>query len=479
MEDGRSDIAGRADQVGIAGQVRTGLQFLRLEGGHAGGGHQPPGMAQAVDGHLPVGRGGKIARRDGGRRPRIVAGDVNRARAFGPEIADRDGQPRKIVQRLAKTVQRQRLHMIFDIRGLERLGGFREDAQLAGRHRHRPASPQGVFQRDPGLAQQTARAVVQRLRAADPEHHPQLQMVLKVLAHAGQIVDRRDSQTRQPSGLTDAAEFQQRRRIDRACRQNDLGPDPGKALPAALGEDHARRAAAREGQAPHLGVGLDPQVGPAPHRVQKRLACVPSQAAPLGDGEITHAFVVATIEIRAGGQPHLLRGLGHGFQDRPSQPLLRDPHLAPVAVMVVGGAVVTFAAAKTGQHVVPAPAGVARLPPAVVIGGLPAHVDHAVDRGTAAQNPTARIVQAAAVQSRLGFGPVAPVETRIAHRMKIAHRHMDPEAVVMTARLQQQDAVSRIGGQAVGQHAARRSRADDDEIVVAEILHPLLLPPQR
>ena len=103
----------------------------------------------------------------------------------------------------------------------------------------------------------------------------------------------------------------------------------------------------------------------------------------------------------------------------------------------------------------------------IVVAGLPAHVDHGVDRRGAADHLAARIIQAAAVEARLGFGLEHPVGARIADREQIADRNVEPDPVVAAAGFQQQHAVVRIGRQAVGQHAAGRARADDDVVEFA------------
>src|SRR3546814_1712614 len=76
---------------------------------------------------------------------------------------------------------------------------------------------------------------------------------------------------------------------------------------------------------------------------------------------------------------------------------------------------------------VPAPAGVAELAPEIIVARLAAHVDHAVDRGVAAQHAPARIVQCPPVKPRLRLGLEAPVGARIILRVEVADGHVDPE----------------------------------------------------
>src|SRR5690606_34730725 len=64
------------------------------------------------------------------------------------------------------------------------------------------------------------------------------------------------------------------------------------------------------------------------------------------------------------------------------------------------------------EHILPTPPGIAELAPVVVIAGLPAHVDHAVDGGAATENLAARILQLAAIETGLADGLAAPIDPR-------------------------------------------------------------------
>ncbi len=120
------------------------------------------------------------------------------------------------------------------------------------------------------------------------------------------------------------------------------------------------------------------------------------------------------------------------------------------------------------QHIIPAPTLVAELSPLVVVARLAAHIDHAVDRRAAAQHLAARIVDGSSAQAGLRLGLEAPVGARVVHAIEIADRDVDPQVIVLAAGFQQQHGNLRIGGQAVGEQAARRAAADDDVVVGAE-----------
>ena len=107
--------------------------------------------------------------------------------------------------------------------------------------------------------------------------------------------------------------------------------------------------------------------------------------------------------------------------------------------------------------------------PLVVVLRLAAHVDHAVDRGAAADHLAARIVEGAAAETGFGLGLEQPIRARIADAVEITNRDVDPVVIVITAGLQEQDLVRRIGGQPVRQHATGAAGADNDVIVGPEV----------
>src|SRR5580658_5161741 len=85
------------------------------------------------------------------------------------------------------------------------------------------------------------------------------------------------------------------------------------------------------------------------------------------------------------------------------------------------------------QHVVPAPAGEPELAPMIVIGGLPAHIDHGVDRGRAADHLAPRISEAAAVEARFRLSLKAPIRAGIADREQIPDGDVKPDPIVASA----------------------------------------------
>ena len=119
---------------------------------------------------------------------------------------------------------------------------------------------------------------------------------------------------------------------------------------------------------------------------RKAFAVVQRMPFALVDLEEARPLVVAVVEVVPARDADLLGGVAKGLEDVPAQPLARDLPLAAGAVQRALAAEAVLGAAEVGQHVVPAPAGIAELAPVVVVRRLAAHVDHAVDRGAAAEH---------------------------------------------------------------------------------------------
>ena len=322
------------------------------------------------------------------------------------------------MQRLAEPLQAQRLHVVLQVRRGELRAGAGEGAELRGRHGHGALLHQRVLRRHAGLADERVGRGVQRLEVLHLEDQAELQVVLQVLADAGQRMQRLDAIVLQHRRIADAGELQQVGRVDRAGRQAHHQPG---AAPAG------------EGQAQRLGLGPERQVGPVQGGLEEAGRRGPAHAALLVDLEVAAALVVAAVEVVHLGYAVLGRRFAEEVQHAPGQAHVLDPPLAALTVQFVGAAHAVLRAPEVGQQVGPAPAGIAELAPMVVVGGLAAHVDHAVDRRAAADHLAARVVQRAPVEARLGLGLEAPVRPRVAHGVEVADRDAEPDPVVLAA----------------------------------------------
>ena len=245
-----------------------------------------------------------------------------------------------------------------------------------------PAPAQRIFEPHHRPLEQGAIVDIERARALDAEDRAELQVVLQILADAGKRM--------RPRGTPIAASTSGRPTPDSSSSCGEpIAPAASITSPRARASRlapsrriaHADRAPARRtGSARHERRSTTRRLGRLEHRLQKAGRRAPAPAAPLVDLEIVRALVVAAIEIVDLGDADLGAGVAHGVEDRPGDARALDPPFAARAVQVAGAAVVVLVAQEIGQHVVPAPAGETELAPAVVVGRLAAHVDHAVDR---------------------------------------------------------------------------------------------------
>jgi hypothetical protein len=216
----------------------------------------------------------------------------------------------------------------------------------------------------------------------------------------------------------------------------------------------------------------DRQVRSLRCRFQEGLGRVQADAAALVDLEVCAACVISAVEIVDLGNAELAGGFAEGVQDFPRQALALDAPLAAAAVDRAGAAVVVFAVPEQGQHVFPAPGRIAgEVGPAVVVSGLAAHVDHAVDRGTAAQHLAARVDQRASGQSGVGLGAEQPVGARIVDAVEIADGDVDPQVIVLAAGFDQQHLDVGLAAQAIREHATGSPGAHDDVVVIPGRFH--------
>jgi hypothetical protein len=161
-------------------------------------------------------------------------------------------------------------------------------------------------------------------------------------------------------------------------------------------------------------------------------------------------------------------GLGAGgdvILDQPVQAfaVAADEQRPASAAIRVGAGLVVLDRAVGGQDVVPAPAG-GGAAPVVVVGAVAADPDHGIDAGGSAQDAAAGDVVALAVQAGVGFGLIHPVDGGVVEELAVAERHLDEEAPVGAAGLDQGDAVFAVFGQAVGERTACAAGADDDVV---------------
>jgi hypothetical protein len=193
-----------------------------------------------------------------------------------------------------------------------------------------------------------------------------------------------------------------------------------------------------------MRLGLDPEVGPAHHRVQIADRGRMPLAVPDGDLEPGRALLVPGVDVLRARNPRLHAGFDQLARQRVLVGEIGNVERSAHAVPVVCAALLVLGALEVGQDRIVVPALAAALAPFVVISRIAAHVDHAVDRAGAAQHLAARLVHDAVVELGFGLAVEHPVDARIVERLVVAERDVDPGIAVLRPGLEQQHAKTAV-----------------------------------
>src|SRR5579862_1954593 len=269
------------------------------------------------------------------------------------------------------------------------------------------------------------------------------------------------------------------RRADRAGRQDYLAHRVGPLGPATPRELDADRALAGEDYPVDQGLGDDFKVGALLGRPQigpRRAGATPAAAGLLAPADAVAGAGRHVVDVLAVFETDLFAGLDHGGADfrpvgaRGGQRALFAAQLTALAFPILG-------LAEIRQAIVPRPATIAELRPVVVILGLPADVDQAVDRRRAADHPAPRVDDLPPGGAGIGLGAKLPGQRVVVEHLEEPGGDVNKRVPIAAARLDQQHLGAGVFAQPVGQHAARRTRADDDVIRVHR-LPPAIAPPK-
>jgi hypothetical protein len=214
-----------------------------------------------------------------------------------------------------------------------------------------------------------------------------------------------------------------------------------------------------------MPVGPDRQVGAGFGGLEVGGGGAPAALVLGGRLVVAAALLPGAVEVGIERNAGLLAGFEQGFGDFPFVGLVGDSQRSAGAVVFVGAAFVVLGFAEVGQDRGVVPAFVAKLAPLVVVGGVAAHIDHAVDRAGATEHLAAGLVHGAAVELLFRFGFEFPVHPRIDEGFRVAHRDVDPEFVVVAAGFQQQDLVAAGFAEAGGKDATGGTGAGHDIVV--------------
>ena len=209
-------------------------------------------------------------------------------------------------------------------------------------------------------------------------------MVLQVFTNAWRVNTWRHAQRGNPVWLSNARKLQQFRCIHRAGGHDDLPFTLREAQISVFHKPHARSAAIFQNHGAHLCTGQNPQIAAAHRWPQEPFGRGPAHAAGLVDLKKARAFIVAIVEIGPWHDPEFLRTVLHRPQNVPTNPLGLYLPFAACAMHLAIACMMVLRALEIGQHIIPTPARIAQLPPAIIICGLPTHIDHAIHSGAAA-----------------------------------------------------------------------------------------------
>ena len=202
--------------------------------------------------------------------------------------------------------------------------------------------------------------------------------------------------------------------------------------------------------------GAGAQVGPRQGGLEVSAGRRVAHAALLRHLVAPHPFLGRAVEVVVGRKPHFLKARRDGVADFMGVAAVLDVQRPARAVKGVCAVLVVLGLDEVRQHLVVAPAPVARCGPGVVVGLVAPDVDHRVDAARPTQHLAARPVEPSSGQVRLGFGLVIPVERRL-EEFGEGRRNADFRRFVRHARFEQQHPHAGVLAQPGGHRAAART----------------------
>ena len=202
------------------------------------------------------------------------------------------------------------------------------------------------------------------------------------------------------------------RRVDSARSEDHLARGARRETPSPARIFDSNRTATLDQHARRLRVFHDSKILARRYGMQIGRGRAPAPAVFLSHLKEPASELHGAVEIRVERQAGLLRRLDENMAKWAGERAFGVIERAIGAVKAVVQALVALGLLEVGQHVVVAPAGIAELAPMIIVGRLPAHIDHGIDRARTAKEPAARPIHAPALHRRLRRGFVAPVEAR-------------------------------------------------------------------
>ena len=202
--------------------------------------------------------------------------------------------------------------------------------------------------------------------------------------------------------------------------------------------------------------------------VEERGAAAP--AAPRGAVHRREAFLPVAVQVVGALEAGRDAGLDERLEQRIGGLRLGDGERAVASVVGVRSGVAGLRLPEIRQTVPVRPVREARDPgPLVVVEGVSADVDHAVDGRRAAEGLAARAVHPSPVHPRLRIGDVGPVVRGAVLGIRERGRHPDPPLPPRhrPPRLDDEHPHVRVLGEPAREHAPGGAGPDDDVVVAA------------
>ena len=322
---------------------------------------------------------------------------------------------------------------------------------------------------------QAAHALVDGLDVLDASGEARRVVVAQVLADTCERMADGNAVLLQQRRWTDAGELQQLRRIVGAAGEDHLAAGAHGHVLAAASADavgDADGALALKQQFRDVGACAHRDVHALAGRMQERRGG--ADAAALVDGAlgVGDAFLDGAVVVGVARDAEADGACDEGFAERMEPVDVGDGEGAVAAAegrVRLAVAEPPLHALEVGEHVGVAPAAVAELRPGVEVHALAAIVDVAVDGAGAAERLAARGEDAPPAGPFARLHAVEPVHTPVVEGLDEAGRQVDEGMPVAGPGFEHKHGRGSVLAQAVGQHAAGRTGADDH---VVEGFHP-------
>ena len=443
----------------IINRIRPGLHLLKDVRRHDRALHDLPRDLHAGDMYAAILVRGQIIRLDHWFCHRVRAGDMNESTAFRAKLARPEGDPGEIVELPLFRIGKAGIgDVVLDIRPGQTFAAPHKTAKHAGRHRQHPATGKQIAQNLAGKAEPVGK-LVDRDICLQPPGQARDVMVMEILADPGKGMARRNAVLGQQIGIADAGQLQDLWRLDGAGRQDDLASGLHRLVTAMPAEGNARRADTAfpfEFNAGDMRMGDHPQIGPPPRRIEIGFLRREPHAVLLRDLIGAEAVLAGAVIVGIVRVATTLGSLDQQVERRIAVAKPADIQRPATAMIfiILAGEFAMFGAPEIGKHVGIAPAAVATLRPAVIVGLLAADIEHRVDRRRAAKHLASRLFDPPVVAGRIGLGLEHPVHRRVDHRLDVTGRNVDQRVAVLAASFKKHHAHRRIFAQPRGKHTS-------------------------